>query len=257
MKSRNISTMATITITFGDVAENHAKMEKIGNLAASGLSAGDLAEIRNKAAAAGFTCEMIDLAATLLPDDFRAKNAADYASAKVLIIREFSPDYMPQLQALDWDTKAFMYGRVVNKKARHNLCFADTSAEPDYENKRGRVIAFSQVPALEDLRRRIGELLPAKLSGLVAEGNLYYDATCGIGYHGDAERKKVVAFRYGAKIPLTYRWYLDGNAVSDKISLDINPRDVYFMGEKATGDDWKRKKIPTLRHAAGAKKYTD
>lgn len=27
------------------------------------------------------------------------------------------------------------------------------------------------------------------------------------------------------------------------------------MSEKATGYDWKLKKIPTLRHAAGAEKY--
>ena len=28
------------------------------------------------------------------------------------------------------------------------------------------------------------------------------------------------------------------------------------MSEKAVGTDWKRKKFPTLRHAAGCEKYT-
>jgi 2-hydroxy-3-keto-5-methylthiopentenyl-1-phosphate phosphatase len=36
---------------------------------------------------------------------------------------------------------------------------------------------------------------------------------------------------------------------------DLNDGDIYFMSQKAVGTDWKRKIIPTLRHAAGAKKY--
>ena len=34
--------METYTITFGDVAENHAKMEQIGKLADNGFSLSDL-----------------------------------------------------------------------------------------------------------------------------------------------------------------------------------------------------------------------
>lgn len=30
---------------------------------------------------------------------------------------------------------------------------------------------------------------------------------------------------------------------------------MYIMSEKAVGYDWKKRKIPTLRHAAGADKY--
>ncbi len=45
-----------------------------------------------------------------------------------------------ELLKLDWDSKAYMYGRVVNKYARHNLCFADEPQEPNYEEGKGRVI---------------------------------------------------------------------------------------------------------------------
>ena len=31
--------------------------------------------------------------------------------------------------------------------------------------------------------------------------------------------------------------------------LDLNPGDLYIMSEKAVGTDWKKKIIPTLRHA--------
>ena len=46
-----------------------------------------------------------------------------------------SKDLWDELIVLDVDKHAFMKGRVVNKKARHNLCFADFSQDPAFENK--------------------------------------------------------------------------------------------------------------------------
>ena len=40
---------------------------------------------------------------------------------------------------------------------------------------------------------------------LQAERNYYYDRNkCGIGYHGDSERLKVIVVRLGKTIPLCY-----------------------------------------------------
>ena len=33
--------------------------------------------------------------------------------------------------------------------------------------------------------------------------------------------------------------------------ITLNHGDIYIMSEKSVGNDWKRRKIPTLRHAAG------
>ena len=47
-----------------------------------------------------------------------------------------------------------------------------------------------------------------KATHLKGEANYYYDiAKCGIGYHGDSERRKVVAVRLGAALPLYFQWY--------------------------------------------------
>jgi hypothetical protein len=35
-----------------------------------------------------------------------------------------------------------MYGRVVDKKARHNLCFAESGHTAAYEEGKGTVIAY-------------------------------------------------------------------------------------------------------------------
>ena len=84
--------------------------------------------------------------------------------------------------------------------ARWNLCFDNRAHEPDYENGQGRVVAFDDIPELAIVRRNIRELLGIETT-LVAEGNYYFVPTCDIGYHGDSERRIVVALRLGDLVP--------------------------------------------------------
>ena len=57
-----------------------------------------------------------------------------------------SPDMLFEEQrALTYDRQALMYGRVVNKKARWNLCFDDHPQEPDYAAGKGRIVSFATV----------------------------------------------------------------------------------------------------------------
>jgi len=238
----------TITITFGDVAENHVGMEKIGEMQTKGFSLEELELIYDAYDIRGFETELINLNPT-----------GEYENAYVLVVRkaldrETNLDKLfEELQKLNWDTKAKMYGRVVDKKARYNLCFADFSQEPDYEQGKGRVIAFDQVPLLDTVRKNLEKTTSKKL---VAEGNRYYDITkTGIGYHGDSERRIVIALRLGASMPLYYQWYRQSEAVGEPIKIDLHHGDMYFMSEKAVGTDWKKKNIYTLRHATGCEKF--
>jgi hypothetical protein len=119
------------------------------------------------------------------------------------------------LMDLDWDSKAFMYGRVVSKHARHNLCFADDGQEPNYEDGKGRVVEWKSVPLLSTLRANLGKYLKGA-EELAAEGNYYFDVKkCGIGFHGDSERKKVIAIRLatGKCEPIQYQWFLKGKPI--------------------------------------------
>lgn len=238
----------TITITFGDVAENHVGMEKIGDLQNKGFSQQDLELIWDGFDIRGFDCEIINLDPT-----------GEYEPAFVLVVRNAMKDIVvedklyKELQKLNWDTKAKMYGRVVDKKARYNLCFADFDQEPDYEQGKGRVIAFEQVPLLNLVKTEVEKITQ---KSLVAEGNRYYDISkTGIGYHGDSERRIVIAIRLGASMPLYYQWYRQSEAVGEPIKIDLHHGDMYFMSEKAVGTDWKKKSIYTLRHATGCEKF--
>jgi hypothetical protein len=245
------------TITYGDVAENHAKMQKIGTLHENGYSIEKLLEIEEKLKSIGLITEMINLNEDI--DE-------SFEEARVLVIRGavqhiFSEleldtkDLMEENDNLTMDKHALMRGRVVNKHARWNLCFADEDQEPNYEDGKGRIVSWSHIPMMSRIREVIAEW--TEDVPLNAEANYYYDISkCGIGFHGDGERKKVVAIRMGETMPLYYQWYQNSNPVGKLFEITLNDGDMYIMSEKAVGFDWLKKKVATLRHAAGSKKYT-
>ena len=245
------------TITYGDVAENHAKMQKIGELHANGYSIEKLLEIEEKVKSEGLITEMINL---------NEEIDESFEQARVLVIRGAvqhifgeleldTKDLMEENDNLTMDKHALMRGRVVNKHARWNLCFADEDQEPNYEDGKGRIVSWKHIPMMSRIREVISEWTDDVL--LNAEANYYYDISkCGIGFHGDGERKKVVAIRMGETMPLYYQWYQNSNPVGKLFEITLNDGDMYIMSEKAVGFDWLKKKIGTLRHAAGSKKYT-
>jgi hypothetical protein len=229
----------------GDCAENHKGMEILGTLAPEGFKREDLLATQTRFGAAGAKTILYDLDAE--------------CSASVLVIQDGvsvlmgSKDKLFEEQAiLPFDTKAFMYGRVVNKKARWNLCFAEEGHGPSYEEGKGTVISYKRVPRTAALVEALPLWFGPKAADLKTEGNYYYDVTkCGIGFHGDSERRKVIAARLGASLPLHFQWYQESVAIGERIVIPLNDGDMYVMSEKAVGTDWKKKKIKTLRHATG------
>ena len=250
--------LTTTTITFGDVAENHAGMEKIGKLHDRGYSLETLHKVQERLEAEGVKCELVPL------HNHWEGNEAEVVEAYILVIRQGvqhilqtsdAKALMIESDGLAVDKHALMRGRVVNKIARWNLCFADRDQEPDYEIGKGRIVAFKHLPLLSTIRAKISELTDDQL--LNGEANYYYDVSkCGIGYHGDGERKKVFAVRMGASLPIYYQWYHYTQPVGSRIEISLHDGDMYMMSEKAVGFDWLNKRIPTLRHATGCNKYT-
>lgn len=246
--------MSTITITFGDQAENHVGMQKIGEMANEGFTLDDLLETKELFENDGAKCKLIHLNKYLDNDIDDAyvliiRNAVEYLTGNLDGI------YEEQLE-LNPDKKALMYGRVVNKNARYNLCFDKKGQKANYEEGKGTIIAYKKVPLLHHLRKMLPVYFGEKAKRLTAEGNYYYDITkCGIGFHGDAERKKVIAMRLGETLPLHYQWFYQSQPIGKRCKLKIHHGDIYVMSEKATGNDWKKKNTYTLRHAAGAPKF--
>ena len=249
---------AAICLTFGEQSENHAGMEINGDgLAETGFTVDELRDIKLTLEEKGISSELHILNRALA-------NPEDTTEAGVLFIRnavekligvDAKKMYKEQLQ-FDWDRKYWDNRRqkVLNKRARFNVCYGEESVEPDYENKRGTIIGFEKVPILKKLKDNLSVFFGEKASNLEVEGNLYYDVSkCGIGFHGDAERKRVIACSLGVKRPIHWQWYQNSKPIGDRIKYELEGGDMYIMSEKATGFDWKKRSQKTLRHAAGVK----
>jgi len=247
----------TFTLTFCECAENNIGMQMIGNKIDGGFSLDDLNEAKKYFDTKGAKCDLHDL--KLLLDDDIKKSVDD---AYVLIIKngvkylDVDPTKLYKEQnELDKDTKAWMKGRVVNKKARYNLCFSDFSQDPDYENKKGTVYNFADLPMTHAIRNGLSNIINNnKIKNLQCEGNYYYDLeSTYIGFHGDAERRIVVAVRLGASFPLYYRWYHKNETLGKLFKTILDHGDIYLMSDKAVGNDWKMSSKYTLRHACAMK----
>jgi hypothetical protein len=246
---------SVITLTFGDSAENHPGMKRNGVMVAEGcgFQYDDLRLIQDKVLAMGGVVDIVRLSKDGLPPAF------------VLVIRDgvalmgggALDEYTAEHLRLDWDKKALMRGRVVNKNARWNLCYDEEGCAPDYEAGQGRIISFSAIPATMGLYDKMREVFGEKAHNLKIEGNYYYDTSkCGIGFHGDSERRKVIGVRLGESMPIHYQWYQNSKPIGERIDIPLNGGDIYIMSEKAVGTDWKKTTIATLRHATGNNKYT-
>lgn len=250
-----------VTITMGDVAENHVGMKQIGTKieAGEGFTLKDLKEIKKKLGTIGITSKILTLKSPM-PDIqtnayvLVAKNAVD----KILGVygNSTKESLFEEQIKLEWDKKALMRGRVVNKHARWNLCYDNKSSKPDYENGKGRIIGYKYIPITQTLITSLPTYFGDKAKNLKGEGNYYYDTrTTYIGYHGDSERRRVIGIRLGSSMPLYFQWYHQNTKIGNKIKVNLDGGDIYVMSEKAVGTDWKKSSLYTLRHATGATKY--
>jgi hypothetical protein len=251
-----------ITITFGDVAENGVGMQKIGEeqpckfkykylvAMAAKIEGSEIIDLVRKSQVKHMFTEIKPEKACVLV----IRNFPE-AMAKLGLVTSSSHELFDELLHLKWDKKALMRGVVKNKLARHNLCFSDFTQKPKYEEGKGRVYNFKDLPRLTETKECVRNLVGMKT--LVAEGNLYYDVTkCGIGYHGDKERNIAIGLRLGTPINLYFQWYHRTKVVSKRVKIKLKSGDLYIMSTKAVGKDWRCTSQLTLRHAAGCDKYT-
>lgn len=255
----------TATFTFCDSGENHAGMEQLGNMVAEGegFTKEDLDKIMEIFKEKGFECEIIDLKELL--NDEEKKGAQN---AYILVVRNVVQKIMLEsgktmadirdeiFKEELWDKKYYCTRRrkVLNKLARWNNVICDIDRDPDYENKKGSLVSWDRVGCLKLVKEYIESVGGEKAKNFVCEGNYYYNLKkTGIGFHGDAERRKVVAIRLGSSMTLCYNWYHYSQPIGEKKEIDLNEGDMYWMSEEAVGTKWRMRSLKKLRHSAGKK----
>ena len=256
--------------TFSGVVENHVGMQKVGKIRDAFTSA-DLVVLSNWFNARGALAHIIDLKDDI-PKDFRST----FNSGHVLMIRQgvhalgVDPvDLFAEFKGARPDTKYFdqRRQRVLNKNARYNFNVGEEAQEANYPEGKGTIHPFGQMPVLAQVRAKIGEIVspqdhPAlfsKLSGLLAEANVYHSEKSGIGFHGDAERNIVLGANMGESRRLEFQGFLDNFPVGNRRVFRIKHGDMYAMGDTATGHNWSASqyRTPHYRHRAGYDGWLD
>jgi len=245
-------------ITFGETAILHVGGQEFGaGRRDTGFSVSELREL-----GASLPQSELVMLSDALPEHLQAGH-----QAAVLVLRQGVQTILQEPNAalhlwreqksLKYDCKFFDRGRTKNKVARHNIVFGDKGQQASEDYRECTVKAFSELAWLARFRDSLPETLGAKAANLNAEGNHYYASTCGIGFHGDSERKIVICLSLGTTSTLRYCWRAphSSDPFGEPIDVCVQHGDVYVMSEKATGFDWRSRSQYRLVHAAGAAKY--
>ena len=267
--TRPVEKLQGATLTFSHSVENHIGNQQIGKMSDSdAVSVKELKKAveRIKESYPEADVEVKNLN-EFLPEDLQSSVKAGvllFRGGVDVILNKYNKtakNVLEEQNTLQKDKKFFStrMQRVLNKHARHNLCFDDYDQQPEYEKGKGTVVNFKRLPVTSMIRTELGELFGEKATNLKAEGNYYYDLNkTGIGFHGDTERRDVYGVRLGAGFPLHYQWFQYQKPIGERCVLELGEGDIYVMSEKAVGFDWLKSKdgLLTLRHAAGSAKYT-
>jgi len=157
---------------------------------------------------------------------------------------------------ISYDRFAFLQGSVKNAHSRHLVFVGQEARRADASTGVHTVLPWSEVPALSTAKDTVlNEYLgdPAHVDSACL---LHYQDInkCGIGWHGDGERRRTILYRVGknsARRPIHLQWYQQGMPVSEPMSIILGHGDFFIPSAKAVGTDWKLRKVPTLRHATG------
>ena len=250
-----------ICLTAGEQSTTHAGMELNGNgISRDGYTLDDLQRFQRIFELEGINTELhylhyvSKIETEILPEAY----LLIIRDGVKLLLEEGSEALFNEQTTYNWDTQYWDNRRqcVLNKRARYNVCYGERGQIADYQNKLGTIIEYKQVPLLYKWLTNLEKCLGELKGSLRVEGNNYYNIEkCGIGFHGDSERKKVIGCSLGASRPIHWQWYHNSKRIGDRLEYDIHHGDMYIMSEKTSGWDWKKRNKYTLRHAAGVK-YT-
>jgi len=179
-------------LTMGEQSEIHVGTKIYGSgLAKEGFTVQELQDIAEKF---GDNAQITYLS-NGLPAKYRKDTSND---AAVLVIKDginlimeevdYADRMLKEQQSISYD-KSYWDNRrkkKLNKQARWNAVFGDKHIEPSEDYQQSTVIAYDEVPLFAAFRAKIPDVAGPKAQSLESEGNHYYEAKSGIGFHGDS-----------------------------------------------------------------------
>ena len=250
--TENMSEYESYSVLLCDRAKSlTAEGEPTGEMAPTGFDAAHLRRVCECLCKEGLDASIVDLT-----PHCRLKDAPE---ACILVIRGWRPDIadaaFQQVRGIKYDTFTHQYGHVVQAHSRHVVFVGEKPRKADESIGMRTVLGWQDVDVIDKARAWIAKVLDSEEYIKSACILKYPDIRkCGISAHGDGERRRTIVYRVGkvsSKRSLDFQWYRDGAEVSDKVKIDLHHGDFAVSSEVAVGTNWKKRKIPTLRHSTG------
>ena len=224
--------------TVSPTAEHHAGMKISGNLDHAPISAEVAKNMEQWFVSQGYTAQCFNLA-----DLTGVNHTGGVLQVKGGAAAFCNVDKM-------WDTfvalpkdsqyKDVRTGKVKNKHKRSNVNAGEEAEEANIDEGIGTTVSFQSTPELKKCLDGLKQFGP-DFQELLAEGNFYHTPTqCGIGYHGDTERKWAMGFTMGKTRFIDFQAFVRAYPVGPTIRLTLEHGDIYLMYESGCGWDWKR-----------------
>ena len=178
--------------------------------------------------------------------------------ACVLVVRDPNPQRtaacLEAVKGIQYDNFTFAYGKILTAHSRHLVFAGATPRVGDRDKGLHTILPWAGLPPLESARQWITAQLAT--TEIQAACILKYPSieTGGLSWHGDGERKQTIVYRVdpiSSKRPLWFRWYHKSLPIGEPVAVHLEAGDFCIASEVAVGTDFKKRSLPTVRHATG------
>ena len=224
--------------TLSPTAEHHAGMQISGNPDHVPIPASTASSVASWFESQGYIAMNVDLSdATGVPVDGGVLHVKNGASRLCDVNRMWAT-----FIGLPKDTQYLdRGGKIRNKHKRSNVNVGEHAESADIASGVGTTVAFSSAPEVSKLLRGLTQFGGGLEQIEVAEGNFYHTPVqCGIGLHGDSERKFAVGVSMGSTRYLEFQSFVHGFPSGPAVRLTLEHGDLYIMYGKGCGYDWDR-----------------
>ncbi len=222
----NLTHTQRYAITFGEVAILHVGGVELGQgRREHGFTVSELREIGTRF---GKYAQLVMLSDTL-PAHLRKENEAGALiirnGSNILLQDKYGKNklFMEQQNQVVYDDKFWnvRQNKTMNKHARKNTTFGPGDIQHSEDYQVYTVNSFGRLKYLNQIRTELPRYLGTKAEELNEEGNWYFEAKSGIGFHGDFERKILICLCLGTSSILRYCWRMPGTSEKFWKPIDI------------------------------------
>lgn len=175
-------------------------------------------------------------------------------------VNSTSDDMFKELSAVKWNKKEIINGKSKNTKNYWNIKMNELTDDINinYEKKIPNMIDYNNIPLTHRIRDIIPNFIGDKAKDLEGTGYNYWDVTkTGKTWNAQTDKRKIFGVHLGESSQIYFQWYFNDVPKGQRMAIDLEHGDMYFLSEKAVGFDGNKVNAPILRHAYGHEDFAE